>query len=141
MNKLYVVVRGDLSPGAQTAQACHAVSAYAVAFPEDHRDWHKQGQNLVVLQSPDRHKLGELCSVIEGGHEIATSPFYEPDLNGELTAFAVSDLAAKLLSQLPLAGRKLRCDKHRRAINGTGCSDCRVSVAKKIDAEDCRDCA
>lgn len=40
MSKLYVVTRGDLSAGAQCAQSCHALSAFAHFEPEVHRSWH-----------------------------------------------------------------------------------------------------
>jgi len=50
MEKVYVVARGDLNPGATCAQSCHALSAFAADFPAAHAEWHKRGQNLVVLQ-------------------------------------------------------------------------------------------
>lgn len=102
MKKLYVIVRADLPPGAQLAQSCHVVSAFAVAHPELHRAWHTGGQNLVCLQVPDRRALEYL------GNEIcpaAYAAFSEPDYGGELTALAMSDDAARWLSSLPLALR------------------------------------
>lgn len=108
MKKLYVVVRGDLPEGAQIAQSCHAVSAYAVAFPERHRDWHQHGQNLVVLSVTNEAHLRVLLDIIGRVHEIVCTPFFEPDLDGQMTAFAVPDLAAKQLACLPLALRAPR---------------------------------
>lgn len=109
MQKLYVVTRADLSPGAIVAQSCHAVSAFAVRFPEEHRAWHAEGQNLVVLAALDEKRLGGKMGRLEDVHGIPCVAFYEPDLEGALTAFSVSDVAAKYLSQLPLALREPRC--------------------------------
>lgn len=105
MERLYVITRQDLLPGAQLAQSCHAVSAFATAFPEEHRLWHEQGQNLIVLAVPDEHALCRLADRIEAGG-ILGARFYEPDFDDALTAFAVSDEAARLLSSLPLALRE-----------------------------------
>jgi len=109
MQKLYVVTRSDLSPGAIVAQSCHAVSAFAVRFPDEHRAWHAHGQNLVVLGAPDEQALDRLMNTLEDTHQIPCAAFFEPDLSDSLTAFAVSDRAAKLLSCLPLALRAPRC--------------------------------
>lgn len=40
MEKLYIIVRGDLPAGAQCAQACHAISTFAAEHPEVHLSWH-----------------------------------------------------------------------------------------------------
>jgi hypothetical protein len=105
MDRLYVITRADLAPGAQLAQACHAVSAFAVANPEQHLEWHTHGQNLVVLAAGDEHKLSRLLDALEDAHGQKCAAFFEPDFGGRLTAFAVSDAAGKLLSSLPLALR------------------------------------
>jgi len=105
MKKLYIIVRADLPPGAQLAQSCHVVSAFAVAHPELHRAWHADGQNLVCLQVPDRRALELLGSEIS---PQAFASFSEPDFGGELTALAMSDDAARRLSTLPLALRAPR---------------------------------
>ena len=124
MKKLYVVVRGDLPEGAQIAQSCHAVSAYAVAFPEAHRDWHQNGQNLVVLSVPNEAQLRDLLGTIELVLEIVCAPFNEPDLGGQMTAFAVPDLAAKQLASLPLALRASRCPYCKETDCVTICARC-----------------
>lgn len=104
MDRLYVVVRADLPPGAQLAQACHAVSAFASKFPDEHRVWQLESQNLVVLSAPDERALVELIAWIEH-HGIECSSFFEPDLGQSLTAFAAPGTAGKLVSSLPLALR------------------------------------
>lgn len=108
MDRLYVVTRADLAPGAQLAQSCHAVSAFAVANPEQHREWHKTGQNLVVLAVANETTLCALLASLEDQHGFSCAAFFEPDFSDELTAFAVSGDAGKLLSSLPLALRAPR---------------------------------
>lgn len=108
MERLYVVTRSDLAPGAQLAQSCHAVSAFAAAFPDEHKAWHEHGQNLVVVAVTDEQKLGGLLDSIEDVLDIECAAFFEPDFGNALTAFAVSGEASKLLSSLPLALRAPR---------------------------------
>ena len=108
MDRLYVVTRSDLAPGAQLAQSCHAVSAFAAAFPERHREWHERGQNLIVLAVPSERELDNLLESVGTKCGLACAPFYEPDFCDELTAFAAPGEAAKLLSSLPLALRAPR---------------------------------
>ena len=58
MQRLYVVVRADLAPGAQLAQSCHALSAFAHQYRAEHEAWQSGEQNLVVLSVPDENALG-----------------------------------------------------------------------------------
>jgi len=103
--RLYVVVRADLDPGLQAAQACHAARAYPTPPAED--------ENLVVLAARDGHHLGEL---FELGRRLGPGvAFHEPDLDGALTAISLggdldNDLGrvSLLLSQLPRALRPPR---------------------------------
>ena len=96
MNRLYVVVRADLPRGLQLAQACHAAREFSLNYPGD-----AQGENLVVLEVPSEPELAELAARLPG----PSVRFHEPDLGGELTAFATDGRARRLLSHLPLAGR------------------------------------
>lgn len=112
MEKLYVVVRADLLPGAQIAQSCHAVSAFATRFAEEHREWHRNGKNLIVVSVPDELAIERLLDALEDDHEILCAPFFEPDFGDALTAFAAPGSAGKLLSMLPLA---LRAPKAARS--------------------------
>lgn len=103
MHKLYIIVRADFAPGYQLAQACHAVSAFAVAHPAAHASWYRDGKNIVVLAARDR---AHITSLLEraAAHELPHAEFCETDLGCELTAFAVDDRARKIVSSLPLAG-------------------------------------
>ncbi len=108
MNRLYVVTRADLHPGAQLAQSCHAVSAFAALHPEAHAEWHLSAQNLVVLQVPDEAALLALLERATLGEAERSASFREPDFGDQLTAVALSGDAARMLSSLPLALREPR---------------------------------
>ena len=99
MEKLYIIVRDDLRPGLQVAQACHAQHAFATEHPESTAAW--EG-NLVVLRVPGEQGLAFLCATM-ASFGYNTSAFFEPDLGDALTAIAVGGEAAELLKGLPLA--------------------------------------
>jgi len=99
-SKLYVVVREDLTPGLKIAQSGHALPAFSWRYPEIYKDWYENSNNLVVLQHPDPEKIAKKLEA----DDYRVARFYEPDLDNELTAFAVEPDAQKKLSNLPLAG-------------------------------------
>jgi hypothetical protein len=96
MRRLYVVVRDDLAPGLQMAQACHAVREFTLRRPDV-----DVGENLVVLGATP----AELARLLRATDGLPSVAFYEPDLGDELTAAAFSGDARPLLSCLPLALR------------------------------------
>ena len=110
MEKLFVVVRNDLDPGLQLAQAVHAAVKYAL-FHEDARRWHVESNNVAVLQVPDEAALKALTQKVlikDPGCLVAT--FEEPDLDHQWTAAAFGGGAKKLMGSLPLALRgHLQC--------------------------------
>lgn len=89
---LYVIVRGDLPPGLQMAQAVHAAVEYALANPA----LAASTPNTVVLTVPCEDALVGLA---EDG-----ILFREPDLGDEATAYAEVSTGERF-SSLPLAGR------------------------------------
>lgn len=95
MSRLYVIVRNDIPPGLQLAQACHATREFGKHYP-----FIDVGENLVVLQVPNE---SELRSVVEACHGFMVAPFHEPDLGGEMTAVAISGAAKGRLRRLSLA--------------------------------------
>lgn len=97
MKRLYVVVRADLPPGLQMAQACHAAHEYGLYGNDD------VGDNLVVLaaSAAQLHELAAQAAALGLSHVA----FHEPDLGGELTACAFSGTIRPLVSSLPLALR------------------------------------
>lgn len=105
MNRLYTITRSDLVAGAPIAQTGHAVAAFATAHPELFQAWALPEQrNIICLEAPEIELLLERLQA--AGMRCAV--FRETDLDGQLTAIACEERAAKLLSSLPLAGRSAR---------------------------------
>jgi len=108
MNKIYVVVRDDLDPGDQLAQAVHAAFAYGNTDPQGVDAWIHGENNVVVLAVPSEQELARLAAKIHADMGALHVEIREPDLADELTAIAVEQSAERLLSSLPLAlGRRL----------------------------------
>lgn len=103
MEKLYIIVRNDLSPGLQLPQACHAMREFINDFPELDRKWFDDSKNIVVLQVQDEAALRRLYE--ELSPVAPRSIFEEPDLDNAWTAMAVGGSGSGLLSSLPLALR------------------------------------
>ena len=104
-NKLYLIVRTDLSPEQQAIQAGHAAVEWARKYGHlcDH-------PTFVLLEAKNKAHLKWLMVqlVIAG---IAYIPFYEPDRNDGLTALAVHYLGyidKKLFYKLPLLKFRLK---------------------------------
>lgn len=81
--KLYILVRSDLSKSQQAVQAGHAVAEWVKGWWTEESDW---DNTLVYLKSED----------IEADYDrfykedpIWIEAFYEPDLDDEMTAFAI----------------------------------------------------
>lgn len=107
MDKLHVIVREDLPPGLLFAQGLHAVSAFAVYQPAEHRAWYL-GKNIVVAATlPDRSALEALLAEATALGEVVVG-YHEEDLAGELTAIAIGARTKKLVRDLPLAFREER---------------------------------
>lgn len=102
MDKLYIVVRADLPPGMQIAQACHALRQFTSVHSEIDRAWYEGSNNLVVLQVPGEDELFDLLA---RAGEIPITSFREPDLDDDVTAIAIGPQGSGLVSQLPLALR------------------------------------
>jgi peptidyl-tRNA hydrolase len=97
--KLYIVVRSDLSPGLQAAQACHGLRLFVEEHKVEDRKWYENSNNLVLLQVPNEAELIALKNKANG---IPASLFREPDVNNEATALALGPEAKKLVRRLPL---------------------------------------
>jgi peptidyl-tRNA hydrolase len=102
MDRMYIIVRSDLAPGLQIAQAGHALRSFAAAHPELDRSWYAGGNNLIVLGATDEGALAALRSQLEAAG-CAVAAFCEPDLGDQLTAIAADEGAKRHLRQLPLA--------------------------------------
>jgi peptidyl-tRNA hydrolase len=101
---LYVITREDLTFGQQASQLCHALREFANDHPEIDRDWYNNSNYICLLCVKTENELNELCEKANN-LDIPYSNFYEPDLNGELTAICIapSPLTKKMVSQIKLA--------------------------------------
>lgn len=108
---MYIVTRRDLTPGQQIAQVAHAMAEIAVEIPASISKWYQESQFIVVLSVKDEDELFNLYKKLYD-QELGVYSFYEPDINDELTAFAVDPKhyteASKLLSSIPLAFQERR---------------------------------
>ena len=85
--KLYIVTRQDLPLGLQAAQMVHVAIEFSLEYPELTTAWHRDSNYVVCLSVEDLFELEELH--IRLGKKFITVPFYEPDLDNEMTAFAI----------------------------------------------------
>lgn len=96
--KLFVLIRRDLSVQQQAVQAGHAVAEFLLRGPKS--SWHNG--TLVYLSVPDQERLrrweDKLCDL-----EIPYTLFREPDLGNEITALAVTTQREKIFKSLQLA--------------------------------------
>ncbi len=97
--KLYVLVRDDLSPGLQLAQAVHAATAFAQRYPERSRST----ENAVILAVPDETTLLIYADLDKFSPDPGVT-FREPDLDDEATAHA-NVCSGYAYRRLPLAGQ------------------------------------
>ncbi len=104
MERLYIVTRADLPPGAQIAQSCHALRAFVDHYPELDAAWHAAGGNLVCLSVADEGALDALHEAASAGG-LAVSGFWEQDMGDTLTGLAIESRAKKLVRPLKLALR------------------------------------
>jgi len=104
-NKLYIVVREDLSIGAQMAQSLHAFREFLELHPELERTWYKESNTIVVLAAQDESHLNDIC-FHANNKQIKHAKFFEPDFENALTAIAFEPSVdtKDLLSKLKLAG-------------------------------------
>lgn len=103
--KLYIVVRQDLSPGAQIAQSIHAFREFVEDHYETEAEWYSKSNTIVVLGVENLRHLHMLSNEAfrRGFHR---SEFREPDMSMELTAICLEPTpeVSQFLSSLPLAG-------------------------------------
>lgn len=104
MEKIYIIVRNDIAPGLQAAQACHALREFAAEHPEIEARWFRESNNIVILQIESEERLLALVARAEAtGTPYAA--FREPDLGNALTALSIGPSGHRLVSSLPLALR------------------------------------
>ncbi len=106
ISKLYVVVRQDLSPGAQIAQSLHAFREYIQEHPESEGAWYRDSNTIVILGCADERELRKLVRKgLERG--LMVSSFKEPDWQYAMTAatFEPGPKTSEFLAHLRSAGK------------------------------------
>lgn len=102
--KLFLVVRGDLSPGARAAQLCHAMREFIEHHPEIDEEWYRVSNTVVLLEVEDESRLRSLAEdATKVGAPVTL--FAEPDLDNQYTALALGPSGRNLVRRLPLAFR------------------------------------
>jgi peptidyl-tRNA hydrolase len=104
-NKLYLVTRSDLPPGAQAAQSVHAALAFAHEHQEIANAWFRDSNNIVLLAVKSEGELVRLEDRAVAA-EVPCSLFKEPDFDDAVTAIAIGPSGWRLVSSLPLALRE-----------------------------------
>lgn len=102
--KLRIVTRRDIHPGAQASQLTHAIAEFSVEHPEQFLNWHDISNHVALLSIKDEESLLSLAEKLRL-RGLAVSLFQEPDYDNQYTSFAVEacDKARRLTSHLPLA--------------------------------------
>lgn len=103
-DKLYIIVRGDLKPGAQLAQSVHAAFRFASDWRHLTHEWMDNSEYICILNARDETELISLWEKSRS-EQIPGAQFFEPDFGNSLTAIALAPGAQskKLCSSLPLA--------------------------------------
>lgn len=103
-NKMYLIVRDDLSPGAQAVQAAHALQQFNLEHADTAQKWCRESNYLAFLSVPNEASLVRLAEKARK-MGLKTSAFIEPDLDDSATAIAIepgSD-SKRLCRNIPLA--------------------------------------
>lgn len=102
MDRLYLIVRRDLEPGARAAQLCHALREWVSVCPVDDAAWYSSSNTLVLLEAEDEPALARLREKAED-RGVPVAAFREPDLGDSVTAIAIGPSGRRLVRDLPLA--------------------------------------
>lgn len=105
---MYIVVRSDLSPGLQAAQAVHAAFKFAHRHSNLVGQWITESNFLVIVAVPDEDSLWAFAEEAFKRNIVRVN-VTEPDLDNELTAVALApgNAAKKLCANLPLAMKQV----------------------------------
>jgi peptidyl-tRNA hydrolase len=83
VNKLYVLVRGDLTTSQQACQACHVVAEFMM----EHSTW--KNETIVLLKVKNEEELMKWEQKF-WSNQYPYSRFCEPDMDGQMTAVAAN---------------------------------------------------
>jgi peptidyl-tRNA hydrolase len=104
-DKLYLVARGDLPPGARASQLAHAMAEAWAGAPDQARRWFGESNTVVLLEVPDEPALRALSRKLSD-RVTPHLRVFEPDLDDAMTALAVvapPPPGRTALRKLPLA--------------------------------------
>lgn len=101
-DKLYVIVRADLSPGAQAVQGMHAMRQFIDDYPEEEKEWFQVSNHVAFLKVDDEAALLKMAERLSRRGMIV-SVFREPDLDHSLTALATNHRSREYVAHLKLA--------------------------------------
>lgn len=109
-DKLYIISRADLNPGARSVQGKHALIEFVFQHPEIMKRWYEGSNYLCFLEAPDEKYLVELIKQASS-ERIEYSFFREPDLDNSLTSICLApgEKTKKLCSNLRLALNDIQC--------------------------------
>ena len=88
MEKLYVIVRRDLSSEYQAVQSIHAAVNFVMENPEIGARWFRESNTLVLLSVSDEEALYKLVQKAQD-RGITAVMFKEPDIGDRVTAIAL----------------------------------------------------
>jgi peptidyl-tRNA hydrolase len=104
MERLYVLVRQDLSSGARIAQALHGLDEYRDKNLSEHTSWRKTSNTVAVLGVRDETHLAHITAMTEQ-YGIPHAIFREPDMGDAQTVLVLGGnhpYVRKLTAKLPL---------------------------------------
>ena len=88
VEKVYIIVRADLSPSYQAVQSSHALTDLVFQNIKDMLTWHRNSNTIVLLSVPNERALLDVEDQLkDAGMRFAS--FREPDIQNELTAIAL----------------------------------------------------
>lgn len=98
----------DLPIVVQAVQSAHAAIDFQHQHPELAKEWQTKSNYLIFLSVKDESSMEKLMSKADQ-RSIVYTPFYEPDIDNQLTAvaFEPSDCSKKLLGNLPLMKKEI----------------------------------
>lgn len=87
---LTIVVREDLTPGCKVAQSVHAVADFAAKSTSKFLKW-QCNSNYVCCLEASQFKIEKILDKLDD-LKIKYHVFFEPDMDNQMTAFAVEAL-------------------------------------------------
>ena len=99
-----MVVRADLPPGLQLAQAVHAQREFVREHHDVEERWYRVSNTLAILSVKHEDMLRELHARARVSG-VPVSMFHEPDLSNAATALCMApgEVSRRLCRKLPLA--------------------------------------